>query len=152
VSNSCLFCRIAARELPSAELLDDERVFAFLDINPLRRGHALLVPKHHAAKLEDTSPEDAAALMRATQRLTRALAQATGAPDATVAINNGPAAGQEVAHLHIHIVPRQAGDQAGPIHDLFAQARPRPDPEELNDLAVEVQERLAATVSRGGRA
>ena len=148
--DSCLFCRIAASELPSAEVYEDERVFGFLDINPLRPGHALLVPKRHAAKLEETPAEDAAALMKATQRLTAALCRATGAADATVAINNGPAAGQEVAHVHIHIVPRQAGDGGGPIHDLFkAGHRPRPSPDELNDLAVEVQALLASPI-RGG--
>lgn len=150
---SCLFCRIAAGELPSAELYQDARVFAFLDINPLRKGHALLVPKQHTGKLEEATAEDAAALMRAAQSLTRALCRATGAADATIAINNGPAAGQEVGHLHLHIIPRQSGDGAGPIHDLFAKApRPRPSPDELNDLAVEVQSILDAPVPRpGGR-
>ncbi|MFO1533478.1 MAG: HIT domain-containing protein [Thermoplasmatota archaeon] len=145
---SCLFCRIAAGELPSAELYQDDRVFAFLDINPLRTGHALIVPKRHAARLEETSPEDAAALMRATQRIVAALGRATGAADATVAVNNGPAAGQEVPHVHVHVVPRGPGDGAGPIHDLFKSERPRPSPEDLNDLAVRVQEILAAP---GGR-
>jgi histidine triad (HIT) family protein len=148
--SSCIFCRIAAGELPSAELLDDERVYAFLDINPLRAGHALLVPKRHAAKLEEVPDADAAALMRATQRVTTALCKATGATDATIAINDGPAAGQEVPHLHIHIVPRRPGDGAGPIHDLFKHNRPRPSPEDLNDLAVRVQGLLAAATAPGG--
>jgi histidine triad (HIT) family protein len=142
---SCIFCRIAARELPSAELYEDDRVFAFLDINPLRLGHALIVPKRHAAKLEDSTPEDAAALMAAARRLAPLLGELTGAPDATVAINNGPAAGQEVPHLHLHVVPRRAGDGAGPVHALFAEGRPRPSPEELEDLAVRVQARLSGT-------
>lgn len=136
--SSCLFCRIASRELPSAELLDEERVFAFLDINPLARGHALLVPKRHAPRLEDAPAEDVAALMKAAQKLSRSLCKLTGNPDATIAINNGPAAGQEVQHLHIHIVPRNSGDGHGPIHALFGGTMKVP-PDELHDLAILVQ-------------
>jgi histidine triad (HIT) family protein len=136
--SDCLFCRIAGGTLPSAELYQDERVFAFLDINPLRPGHALLVPKHHAAKLEDATPEDAAALMSAARKLTPILCKATGAPDATIAINNGPAAGQEVQHVHMHIVPRSKGDGAGPMHAAFPPPSAMPS-EELHDLAIQVQ-------------
>ncbi len=137
----CLFCRIAAGSLPSAEVYQDERVFAFLDIHPLRPGHVLLVPKRHAAKLEDVGAEDAAALMASARKLTMALCKATGAPDATIAINNGPAAGQEVQHMHVHIVPRRRDDGAGPVHAAF----PAPvsmSSEELHDVAIKVQQIL----------
>lgn len=140
----CLFCRIAAGELPSAEVWQDDRVFAFLDINPLMPGHTLVVPKAHAARLEDCDPEDADALVRAAQRLAPRLAHATGHPDCTVAINNGPAAGQEVQHLHLHLIPRRAGDGHGPIHALFKGARPRPSSDELHDLAIRLQRSLGA--------
>ncbi len=140
---ACLFCRIAARELPSAELYEDERVFAFLDINPLRPGHALVVPKRHAAKLEDASPEDAAALMLAARKLGPVLCGLVNSDDALLAIHNGPDAGQEVPHLHLHLVPRMPSDGGGPIHALFA-TRPRPSSEDLNELAMQVQTALAA--------
>ncbi|MES2155127.1 MAG: HIT family protein [bacterium] len=136
--DDCLFCRIAAGNLPSAELYQDERVFAFLDIHPLRPGHTLLVPKRHTAKLEDASPEDAAALIAAARRLTKALGKATGATDATLAIHNGPAAGQEVQHLHMHIVPRTKGDGGGPIHAAFKGTTTAAS-EDLHDLAIKVQ-------------
>jgi histidine triad (HIT) family protein len=135
---SCLFCRIAARELPSAELADTADAFAFLDINPVAPGHALIVPKTHAAKLHELSPTSSAAIMELTRRLVPALCKSVGAPDATIAIHDGPAAGQEIPHLHIHVIPRKPGDGGGPVHNLF-QRPPRPDPEELNDLAIDVQ-------------
>jgi histidine triad (HIT) family protein len=140
---SCLFCRIANGELPSASLYEDDRVAAFLDINPLRMGHALVVPKRHAARLAETAPEDAAALLAAARLLVPALCGATGSPDATIAINDGPGAGQEVPHVHLHIVPRKAGDGAGPVHALFKE-RPRPSAEELEDLAMRVQATVGA--------
>lgn len=143
----CLFCAIAAGDLPSAHLYEDGRVAAFLDIHPLAPGHALVVPKRHAAKLEDATPEDRHALMDAAALLAPLLCRETGARDCTVAINNGPDAGQEVAHVHLHLVPRRAGDGAGPVHALFKE-RPQVASEELHDLAVRVQ----AAVEAGGRA
>lgn len=140
---ACLFCAIANGDIPSANLLEDGRAFAFLDINPLAPGHALVVPKRHAARLEDCDPKDAAAVLAAVQRLLPVLARETGHPDATVAVNNGPGAGQEVAHLHVHIVPRKAGDGHGPIHALFPDRR-KADSGELHDLAVRVQKALEA--------
>lgn len=138
----CLFCGIAAGDIPSASLYEDGRVFAFLDIRPLAPGHALVVPKKHAAKLEDADPADRQAVLEAVARLTPLLCRLTGSKDSTIAINNGPDAGQEVQHLHVHIVPRAASDGAGPIHNLFTH-RPKATSEELHDLAVRVQTSLS---------
>lgn len=137
----CLFCAIAAGEIPSCKLYQDERTFAFLDINPLRRGHALVIPKLHTPKLADASKEDAAAVMLATKAVAAALADLTGDPDATIAINDGPAAGQEIAHLHVHIVPRDADDGFPPIHGLFGPPTPG-DKDDLAVLAAQVRDAL----------
>lgn len=137
----CLFCAIASGAIPSANLYEDGRVFAFLDIRPLAPGHALVVPKRHAGKLEDTPEADRSAMLEAVARLTPLLCKQTGTKDATIAINNGPDAGQEVQHVHIHVIPRAASDGAGPIHNLF-QRRPHATSEDLHDLAVRVQTSL----------
>jgi histidine triad (HIT) family protein len=131
-------------------LYEDERTFAFLDINPLAPGHALVVPKAHAARLEDCAPDVAGALLQTVQRVTSVLCSETGAPDATVAINNGPAAGQEVPHLHIHIVPRRPGDGHGPVHRLFGGPK-KGEMEEIHDLAVRAQRRLELAAQAGVR-
>lgn len=81
--------------------------------------------------------------MAATKLLVPVLCQVTGTLDATIAIHNGPAAGQEVGHLHVHIVPRKVGDGGGPIHAAFPPAQRMPS-DELHDLAVNVQQRLEA--------
>jgi histidine triad (HIT) family protein len=139
----CLFCAIAAGRIPSAELWEDERTFAFLDINPLRPGHALVVPKAHAGKLQELSDADAAALLATARRLLPVLAAETGEPDATVAINDGPGAGQEVPHVHLHLVPRSPGDGAGPIHAAFPAGPSKAPTDALHDLAIRAQSRLA---------
>lgn len=139
----CLFCAIGAGNIPSASLYEDGRVMAFLDIRPLAPGHALVIPKKHAGKLEDADVADRHALMDAVAKLTPVLCKQTGTRDATIAINNGPDAGQEVQHVHVHVIPRAASDGAGPIHNLFT-SRPKATSEELHDLAVRVQATLGA--------
>lgn len=138
---SCLFCRIAASELPSAQVAENDTALAFLDINPVQPGHTLVVPKAHAAKVADMTEGDSFGLWRLAHQLLPALAAVTGAPDATLAIHDGPAAGQEIPHVHLHVIPRKTGDGGGPVHALFANPI-RPDSEELNDLAIRIQARL----------
>jgi histidine triad (HIT) family protein len=140
----CIFCAIAAGDVPSAKVYKDDRVFAFLDIHPLRRGHVLVIPRTHSARLEEADPDDAAALVKAARLILGAMPGLTGDHDATIAINNGQGAGQEVAHLHLHIVPRSTDDGAGPIHALFDD-RPHVSDEDLKVLAAQFQEALGVS-------
>lgn len=131
---SCIFCKIAAGEIPSEKIVENARAFAFLDINPLARGHVLVVPKRHYERVGDMAPEDGAAVMDLTQQVARRVAKGLDAPGATIAINDGRAAGQEVPHVHVHVVPRHEGDGFGPIHKLFAGHAPKLGPGELKDI------------------
>jgi histidine triad (HIT) family protein len=140
---NCVFCAIAEGKIPAAKLHQDEQILAFLDLHPLAPGHALIIPRRHAAKIQDAAEADLAAMARAAKRLVPALCAATGAPDATLGIHDGPLAGQEIPHLHLHIVPRRRGDGAGPIHSMFARPN-QADPAALNKLAAQVRERLGA--------
>lgn len=101
-----IFSRIIAGEIPCHRVYEDDRVIAFLDIGPLSRGHLLLVPKEPTARLHDLSDESAAALGRAMPRLARALMSVTGCPAINVLLNDGSGAGQEVPHVHFHLIPR----------------------------------------------
>ncbi len=102
-----IFDKILAGEIPCQKVYEDEHVLAFLDINPLSRGHTLLIPKERAAFLHELSEEASAALGRVLPGLCRAVMQATGASQYNVLQNNGPAAHQAVLHVHYHIIPRQ---------------------------------------------
>lgn len=132
-----MFCKIARGGIPAHKVHEDAGALAFLDIRPLTKGHALVIPKKHYARLEDMPAHEAAQLMEVVHRLSSRLCQAVGAPASTIAINNGREAGQEVAHVHVHVVPRTAGDSGGPIHALFSR-RPTVSPEELTALAQKV--------------
>ena len=108
-----IFARIVAGDIPCHKVFENEHVFAFLDINPLAVGHTLLIPKQVVPRLEDLTPEIAAELGKQLPILTKKVLAATGAEACNVLLNNGPLAGQEVPHVHFHIVPRQDGDGLG---------------------------------------
>jgi histidine triad (HIT) family protein len=101
-----IFSKIIRGEIPCHKVYEDERVFAFLDINPLSRGHTLVIPKEPAATLDELSEESAAALGRALPRISRAVIKATGVRDYNVLQNNGERAHQAVFHVHFHIIPK----------------------------------------------
>ena len=101
-----IFGKILSGAIPCHKVYEDERVFAFLDINPLSIGHTLVVPKEPAATLDALSDEAAAALGRALPRICRAVIAVTGVKEYNVLENNGEAAHQAVPHVHFHIIPK----------------------------------------------
>jgi histidine triad (HIT) family protein len=101
-----VFTKIIRGELPCHKVYEDDRVLAFLDINPLCEGHVLVIPKEEAATLDKLSDESAAAIGRVLPRLSRAVLAATGATEFNVLENNGPGAHQAVFHVHFHIIPK----------------------------------------------
>lgn len=111
-----LFERIARGEVPSHRVYEDEHIFAFLDINPLSRGHTLVIPRVRYERLEELPEEVGAALGRALPRIAAAVIQATGAPAYNVLQNNGRGAGQAIPHVHFHIIPKYADGTGLPHH------------------------------------
>jgi histidine triad (HIT) family protein len=101
-----IFSKIIRGEIPSHKVYEDERVFAFLDINPLSPGHTLVIPKEAKPTLDQLSDESSAAIGRVLPRLCGAVVRATGCRDYNVLQNNGAAANQVVMHVHYHIIPK----------------------------------------------
>ncbi|KAL4875802.1 HIT-like domain-containing protein [Aspergillus karnatakaensis] len=99
---ACIFCRIIKGEIPSFKLFESDKVFAFLDIQPLSRGHALVIPKYHGAKLTDIPDDHLAEILPVAKKL----AQVTGAEDFNILQNNGRIAHQVVDHVHFHMIPK----------------------------------------------
>ena len=106
----CIFCKIAAGEIPSVKVYEDDRVLAFMDINPLSEGHLLIIPKAHAATIYEITEDDFLAVMSATHKLAAAVKKALNPDGINLLQLNGRAANQVVPHLHMHIVPRWYGD------------------------------------------
>ena len=101
-----IFSKIIEGSIPSIQIDETENEIAFLDIMPCAEGHTLIVPKKEVERFEDMDPEDAATLMMFLQRVSRAVSSAFGGVDYNVILNNGVQAGQEVMHVHFHIIPR----------------------------------------------
>ena len=101
-----IFTRIIKGEIPSHKVYEDSHVYAFLDINPVARGHTLVVPKEPAVTLGELSDEAAAAVGRVMPRICRAVQKATGCGAYNVLQNNGVMAGQAVGHVHFHVIPK----------------------------------------------
>jgi histidine triad (HIT) family protein len=141
MSEDCLFCRIVAGEVPGRIVYEDEVATAFLDVNPLASGHTLVVPKTHRRRLNDLEPTEAGDLFRAVTAVTAAVETAVDAPATTVAVNNGPAAGQEIHHVHVHVVPRWRDDGTGSIHALF-RALPDLDEDDMADIEDDIAAEL----------
>lgn len=106
----CLFCKIAAGEIPSQRIDEDERTIAFMDINPATRGHALVIPRTHARNLLEIEHDDLVATMAAAQRLARTVTERLRADGVSLLNSCGAAAWQTVFHFHIHVIPRYEGD------------------------------------------
>ena len=109
-SSECIFCKIVAGEIPAARIYEDDSVFAFLDIGPLNKGHALLIPKAHYEKVDRCPADVLSSVAAQIGRIARAVVQATACEGYNVLCNNGRVAGQLVDHVHFHIIPRFKGD------------------------------------------
>ncbi|KIW76356.1 hypothetical protein AYO20_00990 [Fonsecaea nubica] len=99
---ACIFCKIIKGEIPSFKLFESEKVLAFLDIQPLSRGHALVIPKHHGVKLTDIPDDSLVDILQVLKKI----AVATGAENYNILQNNGRLAHQEVDHVHFHLIPK----------------------------------------------
>lgn len=130
---NCIFCKIVAGEIPARVLMQNDRAISFLDAFPLAAGHTLVISKSHYAKVQDMNGQDAKALFELTWKVVGAVETASQVHASTIAIHNGKEAGQEVSHVHVHIVPRTQSDGAGPIHSMFKN-RPRLGPQEMDSL------------------
>ena len=115
MKNNCVFCAIAAGEIPCFKVYEDDLVLAYLDINPFAEGHSLVIPKAHTTGLLDTSPETLREMIVRVQKVAARLKDALPCDGFNILQNNGPAAGQTVPHLHFHIVPRLGSGVAADI-------------------------------------
>ena len=132
-----VFLKIIRGELPAAKLYEDEATFAFLDIKPTNKGHALVVPKQHFRNALDMDPETFAACAGTAQKVARALKDTLGADGVNITMNNEPAAGQEVFHAHMHVIPRYENDGAfeKPKHQEYADG-------EMDEVAAKIKAAL----------
>ncbi|MFZ0646604.1 MAG: HIT domain-containing protein [Nitrososphaeraceae archaeon] len=141
MDSKCVFCRITLRDLPSCIIAQNEKAIAFLDAFPLAKGHTLVIPKNHFSKIQNMSEQYESALFHLMHQLVDPIEKAAHVNSSTIAIHNGKEAGQEIDHVHIHIVPRTVHDGAGPIHSMFVK-RPYVSAADLEQMASEIRAEL----------
>ena len=110
MADDCIFCKIAAGELPAEIVQEDERTVAFMDINPWTRGHALVIPRAHSRNLLDIADEDLEATAVAAKRLAVRVRERLGCDGINLMNSSEPAAWQTVFHFHVHVIPRYEDD------------------------------------------
>lgn len=118
----CLFCKIATKQIPAAVIYEDDYVMAFLDVHPRTLGHTLVIPKHHAPRIVDLPHEEVSPLFLAVKHVTELLTEKLQCDGATIGMNQGRASGQEVDHLHVHVMPRWHNDGGGSIQSAVNNA------------------------------
>ena len=111
--SDCIFCKIANGEIPSATLYEDEDFRVILDLGPASKGHALILPKAHAANIYEISDDMAAKAMILAKKMATKMTEGLKCDGFNIVQNNGEPAGQTVFHFHMHLIPRYEGDQVG---------------------------------------
>ena len=140
---NCIFCKIIAGEISARVIIQNEKAMALLDAFPLAAGHTLVIPKSHYAKVQQMSEQDAVAVFDMVWKLAGAVETASQVNASTIAIHNGSDAGQEVPHVHVHIVPRESGDGAGAIHSMF-KIKPKLSPQDMDSLSNRIADNLSS--------
>jgi len=134
---SCIFCKIVQKQAPSSIIYEDEAVMVFLDIRPLNMGHALVIPKAHYIDIFDITQELFSRVHKVSKQIVLAVKKATNADGISIIQQNGKAAGQDIFHIHVHVVPRFEGQKLPPFHELKEIERAK-----LDELAKKIKQNL----------
>jgi len=133
----CIFCKIVRKEAPASNVYEDDHVLAFMDIRPVCEGHILIIPKHHYVDIFDTPEELLAATYKVTKRIAVAVKKATKADGVSIVQQNGKAAGQDIFHLHVHVIPRFEGKKMPRFEELAVVDR-----EMLEKVAEKIRQKV----------
>lgn len=132
----CLFCKIGKKEIPAEMVYENEHAFAILDINPVSPGHTMVISKTHAKDLPELPKDEVGPLFEGVKMVLDKIQKALKPDGFTIGINQGSVSGQVVDHLHIHLIPRFAGDNGKSVHFVVMN----PPRESLPEIAKKIRE------------
>ncbi len=124
-ATNCIFCKIVRKEAPATILYEDDKALAFLDIRPLNEGHTLIIPKQHYETVYDIPQDLICHICTIVKRFASIVKDSTKADGITIIQQNGRAAGQEIFHLHVHVVPRYEGQKLPHFREIPNASRER---------------------------
>jgi histidine triad (HIT) family protein len=139
--HECIFCKVALKKIPTNIIIENDKAMAFLDAYPLSKGHTLIIPKAHYSKIQELDEDSSQSLFNILWKITNPIEKAVGVNSSTIAIHNGKEAGQEVPHVHIHVIPRKRGDGAGPVHSMFKN-KPNVSSFDMSSIVEEIKKYL----------
>ena len=139
--HECIFCKIAFKKIPTNIIIENDKTMAFLDAFPLSKGHALVIPKAHYSKIQELDENLSQSLFNILWKITNPIEKAMHVNSSTIAIHNGKEAGQEIPHVHIHVIPRERGDGAGPVHSMFKN-KPNISSSDMSSIVEEIKKSL----------
>lgn len=134
---TCIFCKIVRKQAPASQIYEDKAILAFLDIRPLNMGHTLVIPKEHYVDIFDTPAELLGQMHIASKKVAAAVKSATDADGISIIQQTGKAAGQDIFHIHLHVVPRFEGQKLPRFSELKEVERSK-----LDDMAEKIRRRL----------
>ena len=134
---SCIFCKIVKKQAPASIIYEDETVMAFLDIRPLNLGHTLIIPKAHYVDIFNVPEDQLSQIHKVAKQVSLAVKKATNADGISIIQQNGKAAGQDIFHLHVHVVPRFEGQKLPRFSDLREVERAK-----LEEMAKKIKQQL----------
>jgi histidine triad (HIT) family protein len=132
----CIFCKIVNGSISARKIYETSNSLAFLDTFPLAKGHTLVIPKNHYGKVQDMSQSDSIDLFETVKVLSKKIESISSS--SLIAIHNGKESGQEIPHVHVHVIPRTISDGAGPVHSMFTK-RPSINEDEFEKLEKIIQ-------------
>jgi histidine triad (HIT) family protein len=141
VSENCIFCKIARNEAPASIVYEDTDVMAFVDIRPVSEGHTLIIPKKHYVDIYDTPDQLLAALHVIVKKIAVAIKRVTNADGISIVQQNGKAAGQDIFHIHVHVIPRFEGKKIPRFGELMVVSR-----ETLEKVAQKIRQQLTDSI------
>lgn len=137
----CIFCKIVQKKIKTNIIIENDKTMAFLDAYPLSKGHTLIIPKDHYSKIQELDENSSQSLFNILWKITNPIEKAMHVNSSTIAIHNGKEAGQEIPHVHIHVIPRESGDGAGPVHSMFKN-KPNVSSFDMSSIAEEITKSL----------
>jgi len=137
VAEDCIFCKIVRGEAPSSIVFENEEVLAFMDIRPVHEGHTLIIPKQHYIEVSDIPDQVLANTYIVTKRISAPVKKVTHADGISIVQQNGRAAGQDIFHFHVHVIPRFLEKKMPHFGDLAVVGR-----EKLDEVAEKIKKEL----------
>ncbi len=136
----CIFCKIVSGEIPCTKVYEDDLVLSFMDINPVNLGHLLIIPKKHSRLVRDMDPKTISHSFEIAQKISSAMRlSGINCEGINFLINDGRGAGQEVEHVHLHLIPRFDGDK---FKIIFSSSIERPKREVLDEISKKIKDKL----------